>query len=1143
MNPFSDSFILRDPETTPPVNVDSYHAEILATLSERIRARANDMQASLVVAQLPGMGKTHLLWRLIQKHKESHISVFIPPINLNGDLSRGVLERVMKRLWESRDADGKPVNEFEVLARRCLIEGEPAWADFDLASFTQAHLQSHYAEKKDAFVTFMESHLSSKCRLNASPRDWATALLDILYSTEVEAYARSWMLGRYRDYDPKQSDELDNENELPIQRLQDLSQIFSLYKPILLLFDQIDNYLLWGDTNVRNFFVLVESLLRLCPNSHLVLSTNAEDWEAMRNLVKQKFVTDRVKAPLLLRGLNFQQAVELRNLWAGDQITEAKQKISDPTISKMLGADDRGIPTKDITPRSFLRECAALWDGKLIIGPIPREASVDLELEYTKTLAAVEREGIGFLESPLRTFFTEILGGNEVIKRPHTFYQVGDRLYFFEQGGNHTRWGNFAKKAEKLSPDISKICGIKRAQDLSDHERLKHWTVPSPGWRADQPWKVLLLKGARTLEIGVELMKQIQGATRLLDSANDLHMTRPEIAAFLRPRFQKIFPTVSSQDDSKIVPPQGENGVQLPSPAKWIVSTTVTDLASTLMRGGSLPTPGATIPMDRRGSIFHELANRFVRHLVLNGSYAADMKVELIRFLKQDGLWETVQPHDLETPKIGDALGEMSENIGRLRASASFAKSWSDLFPQPHGEENVHETIAEHVGIKVLVSGRVDLIRRVGADGEMEIVDYKLTGSPERLPVMGQAQLALYSELLRKRDNKPHRAVLEIYSPKLKSYHFTAEQIAGYFQKDLLPELRKKLDQAKSSAPSLAAIELSVRPVSELENSQVTEAPALPETTLPDNIQMAFEGYVGNKAVVHQLKTALAHSLTKAEEVTLPLNIMLSGGGGLGKSELARRIARSLNLPLVEMPGSALKSVDILLERVDSQLKTVGKGAVENGVDSGLPRFDYPSLVVFIDEVHELGRNADKFLNFFEPRERRAVGSEKVGLFPSATLIVATTDKGLLPKPFLTRFINYPLMPYSVDEVAEILRKNHAPGDDAFLRRLAIMSRLNPRIAKQRVEQFIGYHEQHGYPATEDGLKKMELLWGVDANGLEARDLKYLEIIKDRPVGLTTICNLLGLSSEEVQRDIEPFLIQSNLIRLTSHGREIIKQA
>jgi Holliday junction resolvasome RuvABC ATP-dependent DNA helicase subunit len=212
--------------------------------------------------------------------------------------------------------------------------------------------------------------------------------------------------------------------------------------------------------------------------------------------------------------------------------------------------------------------------------------------------------------------------------------------------------------------------------------------------------------------------------------------------------------------------------------------------------------------------------------------------------------------------------------------------------------------------------------------------------------------------------------------------------------------------------------------------------------------------------------------------------------------------------------------------------------------DSGLPRLSYPPVVIFLDEIHLLGRRADLFLNVFEPRERRAVGSKGVADLRAATLLGATTDKGRLPAPFLTRFRMVDLVPYSAEEVAEILRPAFVGHDvdEGFLVALARMSRLNPREALQRAEEMLTHHrfDASAYPLSPAGLARMASeTWQVDEDGLRPSDLAYLRALQSGRRGLAALTQMLPVGQDEIVAVIEPYLLQLDLIRMTGSGREL----
>ncbi len=321
------------------------------------------------------------------------------------------------------------------------------------------------------------------------------------------------------------------------------------------------------------------------------------------------------------------------------------------------------------------------------------------------------------------------------------------------------------------------------------------------------------------------------------------------------------------------------------------------------------------------------------------------------------------------------------------------------------------------------------------------------------------------------------------------------------------------------------------------------------QSEFPAKVDAAFDGYIGNYAAVRRLKVECALALRQGAPPRMPVNLMFCGPGGLGKTELARRVAKALELPFVDIPGGSVNDVEVLLQRVDATLKNSGLEPVEAGTDSGLPLLKYPPLVIFIDEVHELRRRADTFLNMFEPKEKRAVARRIVGDFKDATILAATTDKGLLPGPFLTRFRIVDLVPYSAEEVGAIIKpvfqEKGKCVDDDFLIALAKRGRLNPRIAKERAKEMLNFYlfNENAYPLNLEGLKRMSSEnWQENENGLTNNDLTFLKALKSGPKGLNALAALLPVGRDEIANVIEPYLLNLEAIRLTERGRELTEQ-
>jgi holliday junction DNA helicase RuvB len=318
-----------------------------------------------------------------------------------------------------------------------------------------------------------------------------------------------------------------------------------------------------------------------------------------------------------------------------------------------------------------------------------------------------------------------------------------------------------------------------------------------------------------------------------------------------------------------------------------------------------------------------------------------------------------------------------------------------------------------------------------------------------------------------------------------------------------------------------------------------------PKEPFDPRVEKAFRGYIGNDHAVYQLKVLLTLGL-KQKTPKAGINFMFCGPGGTGKTELARRMAEALGTPFVNVPATAFKNLEELVQKIDSVVEESGTTLEQVGTDSGMPLLLYPALTVFVDEVHAMARKADAYLNMLEPKERRAVCRDRVCDFRNLVFLAATTDKGRLPTAFLSRFRIIDLRPYTLQEMCEIVRFPFVQAGKSvsadICEALARVGRFIPRVALERAYQFLEYHEfsPQKYPISGDGIRDiMAKFWDVDSNGLTPNDLAYLESVQTGPKGFHTLATILPCGKEEIERVIEPYLAQLGAIRLTGKGREI----
>ncbi len=316
-------------------------------------------------------------------------------------------------------------------------------------------------------------------------------------------------------------------------------------------------------------------------------------------------------------------------------------------------------------------------------------------------------------------------------------------------------------------------------------------------------------------------------------------------------------------------------------------------------------------------------------------------------------------------------------------------------------------------------------------------------------------------------------------------------------------------------------------------------------------VDLAFEGFIGNQRAVNTLKRSLLKALVEKPPY-LDKNFLLIGPPSTGKTDLSKRMAAALGLPFVHVDGRMVRTREKLFELIDAALAEKHQSPQRKGTKSGLPVYDYPPFVIFVDEVHLVPKKTQEaLLTLLEKSDRTVIlegQGRRVAQVTRTTFLFATTRPSELDKPFRTRCLDVPLQRYSRTEVAEIVHRFEPLWSRDVLLKIATYSRLVPRRAlafAQELKDEMLVSLEISLP-VEKHLEKVARSMGIDEQGLTDLDVQYLDVLEraKRPLGESAILSMLGaVDKDAILDEVEPYLAyQLEFIRMERQGRIITEK-
>jgi len=283
-----------------------------------------------------------------------------------------------------------------------------------------------------------------------------------------------------------------------------------------------------------------------------------------------------------------------------------------------------------------------------------------------------------------------------------------------------------------------------------------------------------------------------------------------------------------------------------------------------------------------------------------------------------------------------------------------------------------------------------------------------------------------------------------------------------------------------------------------------------------------------------RVKENMAILITAAQQRGEPVDhILFYGPPGLGKTTLAHIVPNEMNVNIKVSAGPAIERPGDL-------------AAILTNLRAG--------DILFIDEVHRLGRSVEEVL--YPAMEDFALDIV-IGKGPSArsirlklphfTVIGATTRLALVTAPLRARFgavyrldfYELPAMKDIVQRAAGVFKVEIEPGG---VDEIASRGRGTPRVALRLLRRVRDYAQVRGDGVISRQISRQALeLLNVDSLGLDEMDRRVLEtmIVKysGGPVGLNTIAASISEEAGTIMDVVEPYLLQLGFLDRSAQGR------
>ncbi len=293
----------------------------------------------------------------------------------------------------------------------------------------------------------------------------------------------------------------------------------------------------------------------------------------------------------------------------------------------------------------------------------------------------------------------------------------------------------------------------------------------------------------------------------------------------------------------------------------------------------------------------------------------------------------------------------------------------------------------------------------------------------------------------------------------------------------------------------------------------------------------SLNDYIGQINIKNNLKVFINSAKIQRKKLD---HIFLYGQSGMGKTTLAKLIAKELNTKIYLYYGNNFKKPSDLFS-IFSKIKD--------------------KEILFIDEIHCLNSELEEY--FFTILESQSLSitigkeynSKVVNIkLNNFTIIVATTEFHKINEQFFNRFpIFFALENYNKNDISKIisncLKKLSISIDDDALNVFVEYTKENPRIANNLVKRIYDYYLVNNLnKITKNQLENIFIKLNISIDGINVVDKVYMNTLINGSQGIKTIQQLTNFPLNMILQKIEPHLLKNGYVLKTNKGRKLTEK-